>query len=545
MANSPKTYAFLPPDIDPNLRQVLMRMMNDIQGMRPAAVASTPASDSAQTITVDPIYADRVKIVGSVYGDINGKPLVTYFSTIQSAIDACAAPTATNQFVVYILPGLYTENLTCKDYVHLVANGGVTVACSEDKAITCANNSLIGINFVHTVSTSTVSTTITAIASCSISKDMPTNNYHNTNYGGDAGTLWADTPSLTHAQAALFTLDTSSIPAGATITAATLHLNQTYRHYAGADNNLYGKALLIPYVDSQATWNVYSTGNNWNTAGANGSGTDTNASQRTLANLSGYPSGTGWRTMTGTGVVSLANDMLVGYGIKLYTSGGTAGDNAFEFTAEGYANEPYMDITYSGKPVSSCLYVSGVVTNIFGCTISGDAASTQALKVTSGGTINSQVNKFSTCLTDFVNSASSLYTAGDYYTTSSGTITPRGNADMLDGYHATYFEPAITAGTTAQYWRGDKSWQNLATDARAAISSTVTGLTYTTVTGVLSLTSGYVIPTTTDQSTWNSALQPNVTANGTWSVYNDGITSGQVTGFTVLNGLVTQVTVIP
>jgi hypothetical protein len=37
------------------------------------------------------------------------------------------------------------------------------------------------------------------------------------------------------------------------------------------------------------------------------------------------------------------------------------------------------------------------------------------------------------------------------------------------------------------------------------LSATATGLTFTTSTGVLSLTSGYVIPTTTEQSNWNTA----------------------------------------
>jgi hypothetical protein len=41
--------------------------------------------------------------------------------------------------------------------------------------------------------------------------------------------------------------------------------------------------------------------------------------------------------------------------------------------------------------------------------------------------------------------------------------------------------------------------------ARAAISETVTGLSYDNNSGVLSLTSGYVIPTTTEESNWNAA----------------------------------------
>lgn len=43
------------------------------------------------------------------------------------------------------------------------------------------------------------------------------------------------------------------------------------------------------------------------------------------------------------------------------------------------------------------------------------------------------------------------------------------------------------------------------TRARAAISSTVTGLTYNTTTGVLSLTAGYSIPTTASQTNWDTA----------------------------------------
>ena len=38
-------------------------------------------------------------------------------------------------------------------------------------------------------------------------------------------------------------------------------------------------------------------------------------------------------------------------------------------------------------------------------------------------------------------------------------------------------EPAVTAGTTAQYWRGDKTWRDLFTDVRAA---TLTGLSTAT-----------------------------------------------------------------
>ena len=63
--------------------------------------------------------------------------------------------------------------------------------------------------------------------------------------------------------------------------------------------------------------------------------------------------------------------------------------------------------------------------------------------------------------------------------------------------------------------------------ARAAISNTATGLTYTSGTGVLSLTSGYVVPTTTEETIWNNA------SSGTYTTLT-------ATGGTVNAGTATQ-----
>ncbi len=81
------------------------------------------------------------------------------------------------------------------------------------------------------------------------------------------------------------------------------------------------------------------------------------------------------------------------------------------------------------------------------------------------------------------------------------------------------FEPVITAGTSLQYWRGDKNWTTLNTSvvpesinlyytdarSRAALSSTATGFTYTSATGVFSLTALYEIPLATDTAKGVSA----------------------------------------
>jgi len=94
-------------------------------------------------------------------------------------------------------------------------------------------------------------------------------------------------------------------------------------------------------------------------------------------------------------------------------------------------------------------------------------------------------------------------------------------------------ESFVTPGTTSQYWRGDKTWQNLTTTpvaegtnlyftdqrARNVISSSITGIDYSNTTGIFSLTTGYFIPTTSQSSQWNTA-------------YNRSITSAAVTGTT-------------
>ena len=45
------------------------------------------------------------------------------FTTITAAINACSAPTPTNQFQVWVLPGVYVETVNCKKYVHLKGCG--------------------------------------------------------------------------------------------------------------------------------------------------------------------------------------------------------------------------------------------------------------------------------------------------------------------------------------------------------------------------------------------------------------------------------------
>jgi len=47
-----------------------------------------------------------------------------------------------------------------------------------------------------------------------------------------------------------------------------------------------------------------------------------------------------------------------------------------------------------------------------------------------------------------------------------------------------------------------------------------------------------------DGSGLAGVLKPDATADGTYPVMNDGVTSGQLTGITIKNGLITGVTVV-
>ena len=112
---------------------------------------------------------------------------------------------------------------------------------------------------------------------------------------------------------------------------------------------------------------------------------------------------------------------------------------------------------------------------------------------------------------------------------------------------ATSYQPLITAGTTSQYYRGDKTFQTLDTSvvpentnlyftntrARAAISETVTGLDYDNTTGVLSTSAGYGIPTTASQTNWDTAYTNRITsASAPLSIASNAISISQANATT-------------
>lgn len=102
----------------------------------------------------------------------------------------------------------------------------------------------------------------------------------------------------------LIKFDLSPIPAGSTIDNATLTLTQ----YAGSNTDTLAVFRVHrAWVEAQATWNIYSTGNNWGTAGCNNTTND-----REAANIGSLSVGTTAGAKNWTLTASKIQEMITG-----------------------------------------------------------------------------------------------------------------------------------------------------------------------------------------------------------------------------------------
>ena len=154
--------------------------------------------------------------------------------------------------------------------------------------------------------------------------------------------------------------------------------------------------------------------------------------------------------------------------------------------------------------------------------------STQTFTATAAQTVFTITGGYIVGLIDvFLNG---VYLSPNQTTATNGTSITLGDAalagDIIDVIIASpVFQGATT--TTDQLSEGTTNLYFTNARARAAISETVTGLDYNSSTGVLSITTGYGIPTTASQTTWDAA-------------YNDKINSAAVTGTTTKTLTLTQ-----
>jgi len=152
----------------------------------------------------------------------------------------------------------------------------------------------------------------------------------------------------------------------------------------------------------------------------------------------------------------------------------TAGTGVFSFTA-GYsiptiANQTDWTTAYNRSIISAA--------------VTGTTTKTLTLTQQDGGTITANWTDIAPVTSVFARTGAVVAQSGDYTTT------------------------LVTEGTNLYY---------LDSRARAAISSSATGLSYNSSTGDFSLTAGYSIPTNLEQADWDTA-------------YNNSIVSASVTG---------------
>ena len=140
----------------------------------------------------------------------------------------------------------------------------------------------------------------------------------------------------------------TDIPAGVVITSATMSLY----YWDKAANDPVGRTidcqrlLRTDWVEAQATWNIYKTGSNWDTAGALNSTTDYSTTHKASQTV---PSGYGWMTWT---VTDLVKDFQTAGTSLHFRLSDSVRNNATAYRisledSESATNRPKMTINYT------------------------------------------------------------------------------------------------------------------------------------------------------------------------------------------------------
>ncbi len=163
-----------------------------------------------------------------------------------------------------------------------------------------------------------------------------------------------------HAHATIVFTGLSNIPSAATITSVTLGL-YLVNASAGADHDFTLRRILRNWVLAEATWNVWSTGNSWTTAGAQSDGNDrVAASSGTFGPVNITTGAHKSTTWSSGGVVDDVQGWVAGsfsnYGWLIERSGAGEDSTFRDFSDSAAAtdgNRPYLSVTYTvGAPPS-------------------------------------------------------------------------------------------------------------------------------------------------------------------------------------------------
>lgn len=149
----------------------------------------------------------------------------------------------------------------------------------------------------------------------------------------------------------------SNIPAGSTINSATLSIYIVESSASDASYQIGAYRLLRNWVEAEATWNSYSTGNDWATPGATGSG-DCSASAGGTVVVG--TSATTYQDITGLAADVQAMIDGANYGWLLRKDGGGTNDLSYRsFSSELDSNgqRPKLTVDYTASTDNKSIWV--------------------------------------------------------------------------------------------------------------------------------------------------------------------------------------------
>src|SRR3989344_3934555 len=216
--------------------------------------------------------------------------------------------------------------------------------------------------------------------------------------------------------------DISLIPFGATISSATLSLYISSNTGNGGRNTVNLYRLNRDWIETQATWNAYATGNSWTTAGI-GSGADMSTVVDSVPTV-GYSPANIWANFD---VISLVQGWVNGtnqnYGVTVFPSGGPSVNVYSSEYGIDTMLRPKLTITYTGgtTPPPSDTSIPTTPTNLSATAVSSSqinltwTASTDNVGVTGYNVYRGGVQIASVANTSYNDTGLSANTSYTYY----------------------------------------------------------------------------------------------------------------------------------
>lgn len=173
-----------------------------------------------------------------------------------------------------------------------------------------------------------------------------------TNYGSSSTMQIAKYGASDHNHSLVKWTGISNLPSSINVTSATVSLYCTAAGGTPGVETAAIRQVLRNWVEAQFTWTIWSTGNNWTTGGAEGSGTDRGST--TLDSIDyGTATGQYYHSDDSAGLRTLSEDWASGaesnYGVHFERSDGDATFTSYIFSTaeETDGQRPYMTIIYT------------------------------------------------------------------------------------------------------------------------------------------------------------------------------------------------------